>query len=394
MSRSGINNNGNECYINSVLQCLAVSPFIIEFIKRYSKDDEKLVEVINKYNLGQYKAEDIKDECNKILIEHSEKINKEDKKILLQLCKHSYDIFIYISFKEIIRKINAKDCKTINNRAFMSISHELTRDSAYEHLFSGEQNDPHELLAYLLDKIHNAKTCSVPIDIPSNIENLDIYYRLYLTQFKARYENDYSHFVKNLYYYILNCIECAKCKHKSYNLSPNDILCVSIPEVQNTQDLQDNKSNIITIYDCLNEMFKIDNINYKCEKCSNSEGNLMEKKILSKPKTLIIKLKRYSNTQFLNKTVKINKMIYYPKTINMQKYYCSGELDQHYKLYGIINHIGGMNGGHYYSFIKELQDDNKTFSDQWICCNDMQVNNISEEEAMSSENAYMLFYTL
>ena len=391
MSRSGIINNGNECYINSTLQCLAVSPFIIEFIKRYNKEDEKLVEVINKYNLGQYKAEDIKDECNKILIEHSETINKEDKTILLQLCKHSYDIFIYISFKEIIRKINSKDCKIINNRAFMSITNELTKNSAYEHLFSGDQNDPHELLAYLLDKIHNAKSCSIPIGIPSNIENLDIYYRLYLIQFKNRYENDYSHFVKNLYYYILNCIECAKCKHKTYNLSPNDILCVSIPELQN---LQDNKSNIITLYDCLNEMFKIDNINYKCEICSNYEGNLMEKKILSKPKTLIIKLKRYSNKRILNKTVKINKMIYYPKTINMQKYYCSGELDKHYNLYAIINHIGSMNGGHYYSFIKELQDDNKTFSDQWICCNDMQVNNISEEEAMTSVNAYILFYTL
>ena len=398
MSRSGINNDGNECYINATLQCLSVSPFIIEFIKRYNKDDDKLIGVINKYNLGQFKAEDIKSKCNDILLEQSETISEEDKKILLHLYKHSYDIFIYISFKEIIRKINAKDCKVINNRAFMSITNELTKGSGFENLFSGEQNDPHELLAYLLDKLHNAKSSTVPIDIPSNIDNLDIYYRLYLTQFKSRYENDYSHFVKNLYYYILNCIECSKCKNKSYNLSPNDILCVSIPEVQDTTEVQDtlsstkpNTTNIITIYDCLNEMFKIDNINYKCENCNNTEGNLMEKKILSKPKTLIIKLKRYSSTQFGNR--KINKMVYYPKYINMQKYYC-GELEQSYKLYAIINHTGSMNGGHYYSFIKQLNDDNKTFDDQWICCNDSQVNKISEEDAMSSENAYILFYTL
>ena len=119
----------------------------------------------------------------------------------------------------------------------------------------------------------------------------------------------------------------------------------------------------------------------------------MEKKILSKPKTLIIKLKRYSNTQYGNRPVKISKMVYYPKYINMQKYYC-GELEQNYKLYAIINHVGSINGGHYYSFIKNLKDDNKTFDDQWICCNDSQVSNISEEEAMSSENAYILFYTL
>lgn len=162
----------------------------------------------------------------------------------------------------------------------MSIASELSRGSAFEHLFSGEQNDPHELMAYLLDKLHNAKSTTVPIDIPQHIDSLDVYYRLYLTQFKARYENDYSYFVKNLYYYILNCIECSKCKHKSYNLSPNDILCVSIPETQ--QNAKDNKdqSNITTIYDCLNEMFKIDNITYKCENCQNTEGNLMEKNII------------------------------------------------------------------------------------------------------------------
>lgn len=402
MARCGIKNNGNECFVNSTLQCLAVSPFILEFIKRYTKEDEKLSGVITKYNLGQYRAENIKDECNKILLEESisNPITNEDKKILLHIIKHSYDIFIYITFREIIKKINAKDSKIINNRGFMSITNELTKDTAFEHLFSGEQNDPHELLAYLLDKLHDSKSTSVPIDIPENIENLDIYYRLYLTQFKARYENDYSHFVKNLYYYILNCIECSKCKHKSYNLSPNDILCLSIPEIEELQDIQPSKDlqenkipNIITIYDCLNEMFKIDNITYKCENCNNTEGNLMEKKILSKPKTLIIKLKRYSNTQYGNRPVKISKMIYYPKTINMQKYYC-GELEQNYKLYAIINHVGSINGGHYYSFIKNLQADNKTFDDQWICCNDSQVSNISEEEAMSSENAYILFYTL
>lgn len=407
MAKCGIRNTGNECFLNATLQCLSVSPFILDFIKRYNKEDDKLFEVIRKFGLGKYKAQEINEKCNIILQEQSETISIEDKTILLHLKKHSYDIFIYISFREIIRKLTDKDNqdKIINNNAFMSITNELTKDTAFENLFSGEQNDPHELMAFLLDKLHNAKTSVVPIDIPSNINNLDMYYRLFITQFKARYENDYSYFVKNLYYYILNCIECSKCKHKSYNLTPNDILCVSIPEEDTTtksddttvnNTLANNKSSEATnIYNCLNEMFKIDTIDYKCEKCNNTEGNLMEKKILSKPKTLIIKLKRYNtiNTIIGSRTVKINKMIYYPDTINMQKYYC-GELTQNYKLYAIINHTGNMNGGHYYSYIKNLQDDNKTFDDQWICCNDARVYNISNEEAMTSNNAYILFYTL
>ena len=87
-------------------------------------------------------------------------------------------------------------------------------------------------------------------------------------------------------------------------------------------------------------------------------------------------------------------MILYPDILNIQKYFCGNHKLNEYKLHGIINHIGSMNGGHYYSFVKKLNEDNKTFDDQWICCNDSQVNTISEEEAMTSQNAYMLFYSL
>lgn len=391
MSRCGIRNYSNDCYLNSTLQSLAVSPFIREFISRYSIEDTKMIEIINKYNLGKFKAQDIKTKCKIILLEQSNIISIEESKILNHLSNHSFDIYIYIAFKEIIRKLNNSDGKIINNKSFMSITNELSQGSDFKHLFSGEQNDPHELMAYLLDKLHNAKTSSVNIDIPPNISDLDIYYQLYLKEFKTRYENDYSYFVKNLYYYILNCVECSKCKHKSYNVCPNDIICLSIPESQ----LDSKSSSNITLYDCFDEMFKTDKINYKCEICKNTDDNLIEKKILSKPKTLIIKLKRYYtiNTIIGPRQVKIDNMIYYPDTINMQKYFC-GELTQNYKLYSVINHTGTIDGGHYYSYVKNLKEDNKTFEDQWICCNDSQVYNISDEEAMTSHNAYILFYTL
>ena len=119
----------------------------------------------------------------------------------------------------------------------------------------------------------------------------------------------------------------------------------------------------------------------------------IEKKILSEPKTLIIKLKRYSTNYIRNRIEKITKMIEYPNILNINNYYCGNDLLK-YKLYAIINHTGTMNGGHYYSYIKTLKDDNTTFNDQWICCNDSQVSNISEEEAMNSQNAYILFYTI
>ena len=113
MSRNGICNTGNQCFINATLQCLASSPFILEFISKYKIRDDNLIKTITKFNLGKFKAQDIKTECKKILLEQLETLNKEEFTILNQLVKHSYDIFIYISFKEIMKKIIRNDSNII-----------------------------------------------------------------------------------------------------------------------------------------------------------------------------------------------------------------------------------------------------------------------------------------
>ena len=384
MSISGIKNPGNNCFMIVALQCLSNTPVIRKFIENYNSQDLKLISIINKYSLGQYKAKDIKVQCSKLLISNAETLDVSEKHILSHLVKYSYDIYIYISFKDIMQRLNKTNSKVLSIASFISITEELTKGQDFEHLFNGEQNDPHEFIVYLFDKIDNAQKTQITINKPLCIEELDLYSKLYFEDFKSRYENNYSYLVKNLYYYILNCIECSKCKHKSHNVCPNNILCLSIPEINGN----------ITLYDCLDDMFKLDTISYECEKCKNTESNLMEKKILSDPpSSLILTIKRYSKTKN-TRMIKKNNMVYYPETLNIQKYFCGKDILKEYKLRSIINHTGSINGGHYYSYVKKLQDDNKTFDDNWVCCNDSQVNNITNEEAMSSQNAYMLFYSI
>jgi ubiquitin C-terminal hydrolase len=386
MSRNGLRNRSNICFINSVLQALSVSPFMNDYISRYSRDDNKLFEVIGKFNLGKFKADNIKIEAERILDTDKNALSKDEIRILTKLTTHSAEIFIYISFKEMIRNLNKPLGKVLNCESFLSITKELTDGTGFENLFSGEQNDPHEFIVYILDKLHTAKSTSVPIELPSNIDELDIYYKLYLKHYKNRFENDYSYFVKNFYYYVLKCIECDKCKNKTYDLSPNDVLLLSIP-----QKLQDDN---IRLHDCLDNMFNVENIDYKCENasCDNTHNNRSQKFIISNPKVLIITIKRYlqmPNGRF----VKINKMINYPEVLNIQKYYCGND-HREYELYAIINHTGSIDSGHYYSYIRTMKDDGKGFNDQWLCCNDSQVSLITDEQALSSQNAYMLFYNM
>jgi ubiquitin C-terminal hydrolase len=379
--RTGLINRGNDCFINSAIQCLAVSPFIHSFIKRYHSDDVKMINIINKYNLGKLKADQMKEYIEKILEEKSEDIPIDDKRILKQVAKHSGDIFIYICFKELINNLHSRMYRNISCNTLISVAQELSESTGFSHLFSGEQNDPHEFMAFLLDKIHNAKSSNVAIDLPKNYETLDPYFKLYLKHFRDRYQNDFSMFVKNFYYYILNCIECSNCSNRTFDVSPNDIMCVSLPGNWRT-------NTNIQLEECINEMFKVEGIEYKCEKCGNNSHNRMDKKILTKPKTLIIKIKRYA--QIGRMLAKINKMVHYPASFNLSQYFCGIGMED-YHLYGVINHIGALGGGHYYSFVKDYNKECQ-FENRWYVCNDSNVKEIPFDEVMSSNNAYMLFY--
>lgn len=380
--RRGIYNTGNDCFINSTLQCLAVSPFIINFIDNYCNDDIKLISIINKYELGKFKSNKINIECETILLNNND-IPKEDMEILKYISKNSNLLYIYISFKEIIKKLNNGEEKPINNTIFLSMNKEMSEYFGFDYLFNGEQNDPHELMAYLLDKLHDAKKTKIQIVEPKNITDMDLYTKLFYENYKKRYENDYSLFVKNFYYYILSCVKCCSCENITHDVSPSDIICVSIPDNHITVKIDTN------IYDCLNDMFKVENIQYKCEKCNNKENNIIEKKIMNIPKTLIVKIKRYySNGKRL---VKNNKFVKYPLILDIEPYIISSN-SQKYELYGIINHTGILESGHYYSYVKKYNKKINKFINQWYCCNDSNVKEISIEEALTSQNAYILYY--
>ena len=94
-------------------------------------------------------------------------------------------------------------------------------------------------------------------------------------------------------------------------------------------------------------------------------------------KVLIISLNRFNS--FGNK---INNLIDYPLTLDLNKYVNS---EMKYELYGVCNHIGGMNGGHYYAYCKYKQNN------QWYMYNDRNVKPINENEIVN-KNAYCLFY--
>ena len=99
----GISNPGNYCYLNSALQCLASSPFILKFINEYIGHDNDIINTIKKYNLSTFKVNQINLEADKLLKNKDTlSIPEKDIEILNYISKNSYLLFLYLVFKEII----------------------------------------------------------------------------------------------------------------------------------------------------------------------------------------------------------------------------------------------------------------------------------------------------
>jgi ubiquitin carboxyl-terminal hydrolase 4/11/15 len=64
----------------------------------------------------------------------------------------------------------------------------------------------------------------------------------------------------------------------------------------------------------------------------------------------------------------------------------SSKEDAVYDCYGISNHMGGMGGGHYTAYAKNLWDD------KWYHLDDSRTSPVREPSSMISSSAYVLYY--
>jgi hypothetical protein len=141
---------------------------------------------------------------------------------------------------------------------------------------------------------------------------------------------------------------------------------------------------------------QLDNTNkWFCPHCNDKVNAYKKFNIWIPPKIMIIQLKRFIHNFSPQgySAHKLNNTIEYPVTnfdITPYMSSCSkkvaGQVGNFtYDLIGVSNHIGNMNGGHYYSFIKSVTDGN------WYCADDDSITLMNEEDIVSP-NAYILFY--
>ena len=326
----GIINLGNTCFINSCLQALIhCKLFMQSFFKKYSEINEKSTPISYNFLL--------------ICI------------AMLDNSKNSHDRYIDISyFKYIFGKKHA--------------------------LFNGyAQNDSQEFCRIFLEDISTEL---------NEIKNKYIYKALTNSPGKTKIDRDkefHMNFISkeksiitDLFYSQIITTFICKCNSEIYSFQKLLDFPLLLPENVNKIDIVD----LLKIY------FKEEIVDFetKCEACQHIEKHKKLLKISRPPEILILSFQRIDET-----TQKKNDcQIIFPINDTLKLYdFIDHDIgfdqESHYKLFSIVNHIGSMNGGHYFTYIRPLE------SQKWYEFNDSSVRQIQLNKSVY-QTAYALFY--
>jgi len=314
----GIENLGNTCYLNTLLQSL---------------------KCIDNFE-------------NAIIQSTSTLIKKENEKILPVICDLA-DIFEKMSANPGARM---KPMRFINN---------LQQHIRKHKILIVQQNDIHELYMFFLNMLIeeigiNYKTDSkLQTKLLNMIKINDDTFNLvnkFNSQFREKcneiwfnhFSKTYSPLIPMFHGQYIEKTKCAKCNYTSNNYTPFNSLLL---------DLIGDKENV-DIIDCIKNHFAEKQLNtggdkniyWKCEKCNDTiQNSTQQKEIYKMPQILVVLFKRYHHIQ--RGILKDDRRI----LLN------DGELDFNsiiginfkYKLRSIGMHTGHLGGGHYYTIIKD-----------------------------------------
>jgi len=318
---NGLKNLGNTCYINVVIQCLSYT-----------------VDMSNYFLSNTY----LKDKT---------KNSKEDRTMLdsyVNLLKGLWYLDKTIAPASFVKKF-----KTVNK-------------------FSSDQQDSHEALITLIDNIHN----SISRHVKMKIVDEDNDGNLSKVSWKVFFEKEYSEIIKLFYGQLYSYIKCP-CNYTSQNYEPFCCISCELPKLNRE----------IMVDDCLESFFLDESLNadYTCSNCKKQTSPIKKLSIKKLPNHLIIHFKRFIMMEN-GKYIKNNQHISFPIYLNMSKFVDKSipKKDTVYHLYAVINHIGVMSSGHYYSYCKVPNN-------KWYCFNDENVDAI-EKSKLDNKNAYILFY--
>ena len=250
-------------------------------------------------------------------------------------------------------------------------------------LFTGyAQNDLPEFLIFIFDCFHEALERKVVISVDGKTENdLDELAKTCYEMIKASYSNSYSEIIDLFFGISVSLIITNDNSNKILSIKPEPFSTINLP----LPPCNINSNSKCSIYDCFDlytnyEFLEGSNAWFN-EKTNMKQDVVKTIKFWSLPNILIVDFKKFTN---LNR--KLNTCVHTPLIgLDLSKYVIGYNRETYiYELFGICNHNGESQGGHYSAYIKNSNQ-------KWYHFNDTNVNEISESHLISSKG-YCYFY--
>ena len=176
-----------------------------------------------------------------------------------------------------------------------------------------------------------------------------------------------------------NAFICQECKTRSENISRLYLLGLEVKH----------KSSIIESLAAYTKPEVLEGENaYACENCGKKVTAIKQETISLLPNYLLIQLKRFEQS-LDSSNRKLNSYFEFPLEIDMEEFTLEGQSKKQmnaqeyikdlpkslyiYKLKGVIIHIGALNAGHYYSYIRDTERQENTKEPEWLEFNDCLV---------------------
>lgn len=355
-SRNGLINTMNTCYMNTCLQILTHCPTFVKYLFQDEFNGNKL-------HISP-----------KIEINNEQLITSLLKDIMLKLTKRHYNPETFI---DSFIKVHSKTYTRYIQQDTVEFCRTLLEDISKE-----------------TNKVKN-KTQYQELDT-KNKSKIELN-KEYDLLFRKRED---SFVIDTFYIQLSSTFKCDKCGFDSYSfqkildlplLIPLEINNPSKPNVSSSYINSSSQSRMvqreISVIDLCKNYFKEESYDWsdKCEGCNSQTKHIKKVQIASLPPVLILSIQRYNyNLTFPykdNTTVSFKEELLLTDFIDNDL--CDSSIaNTKYYLFGLMNHKGTMDFGHYYAYVK--------VGNIWYEYNDCQVSQIKPN--FSDRNIYCLFY--
>ena len=335
--------------------------------------------------------------CLSVLSHTHELNNLLDNKQLQErrktLGSRKFNARLLDEWDELRKMLWSQNC-TVSPGGFVTAVHQVSQHMDNYQFQGWGQSDSGEFLLFLLDAFHNALARSVVMRVEGVAKtSIDTIATQCYTMLRDRYAKDYSEVLDIFYGIQLSIIsDTVTGETLSGNPEPFSVLEMVIPEPKSGHNTGAGGRHV-SLHECFDaycEHERLDGENQWWNEKTNQKQEVNKHlSFWSLPEVMIINLKRFSQTNMYGKYKKNTTSVYIPlKKVSFSKYISGYNPEKYvYDLFGVCNHMGSMNGGHYTATVR-IEDG------RWFNFNDADVHEVKNipETHIEGTSPYCLFY--